>query len=533
MKLKGTIHNLILLLFIILPVVFTYYIFVNTVLAKNVLPNIRVNSRDVSFLSETDLKSKIEFEALNSLPERLEINFEGEKLSVGVKDLDIKVDTYELVNIGKGNDILKVISDGLALLRGIEVDVSYKLDSELLLSKLQVSVNSSDPSTRIENKLICNKNNFKLVIDSEKLEQDTIEAIRYNRQFNLNLASYISDPSEKLLYSGCRKYEKDKIAIRKHIINNISESEIEVDAIFGIQIQGDNIVWEVENPTHLSELLDSSKLKNDVEPYEGKYEVLSDSILLFENYVNGSILDKEASLASIDWWLNSDNLSRSPLVYIQTTPSVLSLGKPILDFTQELAVGKTRIELVRDGVVNLAVPYTMFGLDEINNIIIDAGEEFSYIGAIGPQPNGTTKSGRPIAPGICNSTTTIFRAVLEAGLPITDRSSHAYYVPSYEWGYDLNIVDAAYYTDPKVDFKFRNDTDYPILLKVEYSRDSDYQYNTVKILTSSYSQKREVELTNWKIWDKWSKTNFKGAFDRVVRVNGLELFRDNFYSHFL
>lgn len=55
--------------------------------------------------------------------------------------------------------------------------------------------------------------------------------------------------------------------------------------------------------------------------------------------------------------------------------------------------------------------------------------------------------------GVCQVSTTVFRAAYEAGLPIVERYNHGYVV---SW-YGEPGLDATIYT-PTVDFKFRNDT---------------------------------------------------------------------------
>ncbi|NLG51737.1 MAG: hypothetical protein GX552_16655 [Chloroflexi bacterium] len=65
--------------------------------------------------------------------------------------------------------------------------------------------------------------------------------------------------------------------------------------------------------------------------------------------------------------------------------------------------------------------------------------------------------------GVCQVSTTAFRAAFWGGYPIVERTPHAYRVGWYEPPVGL---DAATFS-PLVDFKFRNDTDTPILILTE------------------------------------------------------------------
>lgn len=535
MRSKSAIYYIAVLTFTIIPIALAYYIFVNTVMATSVLPNVRLSSSDVSLYTQVQLTEEINAKALESTPERVNISFEGEELSVGTQDIGFSVDTYDLVNYGKGDNIFKVIYEGLNLIRGVEVNVDYKINVDTFLSKLGIIINSNNPSRIESNSFICLTNQYSLSsINKENIETDLVNAIRAKSNFIFNLDKYLTNENEKLLYTGCLKYKKDYPKIADKVTNILSNDTKKVENYFELKLENNKAHWKIKDSEAFKTLIQSFKITNDTPVIEGEYEIINNSeIYLYKPYSDGLLIDINSTESSIYEWLKSENLESSPIVYNKVQPQILSYDLPIIDYTQQIGVGNTRIELVRNGIENFIIAYTMFGLDEVDKYVIESGEEFSYIEAIAPQQNGTTKSGRPIAGGICNSTTTLFRAALEAGLPVTDRSYHAYYVPSYEWGYPLNIVDAAYYTDPKVDFKFKNDTHYPILIKVEYSKDSDYQYNTVKLLTSSQATKRSVELANWKIWDKYSSKNFKGSFDRTVIENGEILFKDNFYSHYL
>jgi len=80
------------------------------------------------------------------------------------------------------------------------------------------------------------------------------------------------------------------------------------------------------------------------------------------------------------------------------------------------------------------------------------------------------QSVRGVGGGVCQVSTTLFRTAFFAGFPIVERYPHAYRVSYYEqnangW-VDTNLagLDATVYV-PIVDFKFRNDTPYWILME--------------------------------------------------------------------
>ena len=111
----------------------------------------------------------------------------------------------------------------------------------------------------------------------------------------------------------------------------------------------------------------------------------------------------------------------------------------------------------------------------INGVLIPPGEEFSFVntvgdisGASGYKQAYVIKSGRTVLDdggGVCQVSTTIYRAALNTGLPITARTAHAYRVGYYEQGFPPGL-DATIYS-PTVDFKFKNDTAHHILVQAK------------------------------------------------------------------
>ncbi|MDV6373265.1 VanW family protein [Deinococcus arenicola] len=65
--------------------------------------------------------------------------------------------------------------------------------------------------------------------------------------------------------------------------------------------------------------------------------------------------------------------------------------------------------------------------------------------------------------GICQVSTTVFRAAFNAGLPITERHEHSYLVGYYE----EPGLDAAVYA-PSKDLRWKNDTAAPLLVQTEW-----------------------------------------------------------------
>jgi len=117
------------------------------------------------------------------------------------------------------------------------------------------------------------------------------------------------------------------------------------------------------------------------------------------------------------------------------------------------------------------------GVKFLSGTIVPAGAEFSTLGTLGTIDNTTgylpelvIKGDRTIPEfggGLCQVSTTLFRSVMNAGLPVTARRNHSYRVSYYEKDGNGRVIgpglDATIY-EPDLDFKFLNDTKTPVLI---------------------------------------------------------------------
>jgi len=109
----------------------------------------------------------------------------------------------------------------------------------------------------------------------------------------------------------------------------------------------------------------------------------------------------------------------------------------------------------------------------LNGILIAPGEIFSFDKALGDvsaytgyQQAYVIQNGKTVlgdGGGVCQVSTTFFRAALNAGLPIFERHAHDYRVGYYEEDGPPGI-DATVYV-PSIDLKIKNDTEHWILIQ--------------------------------------------------------------------
>lgn len=172
------------------------------------------------------------------------------------------------------------------------------------------------------------------------------------------------------------------------------------------------------------------------------------------------------------------------------------------------------------------------GASKFNGAIIPKGEEFSFLKTLGPVDKSTgylpelvikvDKTIPEYGGGMCQVSTTCFRAAINAGLRVTERQNHAYPVQYYS----PQGTDATVYI-PHPDLKFVNDSPASILVQTKI---------VGNILTFEFfgkSDGRKVELEGPRTWDKKSDGSMKAEWiQRVYDSSGKLMFQKNFLSKY-
>lgn len=195
--------------------------------------------------------------------------------------------------------------------------------------------------------------------------------------------------------------------------------------------------------------------------------------------------------------------------------------------------------------------------DKLSHTIVPPDQEFSFNQAIGEvsaatgyKPAYIIKNGRTELSGgggVCQVSTTMFRALLDAGLDITLRLPHSYRVSYYELDRKPGFDATVYAGD--TDLRFINDTDHHLLIYSE--ADSKDLYMRVEIY--GYDDGRTTVVNNYQKWGyqpppptqyipdpslppgtlkqiDWSASGIKAKFDWTVRDKNGEIIRQKTFK---
>ena len=258
-----------------------------------------------------------------------------------------------------------------------------------------------------------------------------------------------------------------------------------------------------------------------IEPVNARFIFNDETTLLevLEPAVIGRALDIDTSMAHIDQELR-DGAHEITLKFETLLPQVTD------DMTGEM-LGIT--ELVHQetsyfyGSDTARVQNITTAAAQFHGLLIPPGATFSMAQALGniSLENGYAEAliiygGQTIqgvGGGVCQVSTTLFRAAFYAGFPIVERHAHAYRVSYYELRRDgsrdpnLAGLDATVFV-PLVDLKFTNDTEYWLLMETYMG-----QYSSLTWKFYSTKDGRSVD------WQTTGPTNIVPAPEPLYREN--------------
>lgn len=193
------------------------------------------------------------------------------------------------------------------------------------------------------------------------------------------------------------------------------------------------------------------------EARDPRFSISQGVLTPLEDGKDGSEVDIEKSISAIQSGVLEGSQSIEIAIKAKSSP-LIEIGS--LPHLKLLAAGTTNFKgSPQNRKKNIAL-----GMSRMNGVLLHPGDEFSLIHLLGKidEKSGFLPElvikGNVTKPefggGLCQVSTTLFRAVAQAGLPVLERQNHSYRVSYYEppVGFDATI----YY--PKPDFRFKNDT---------------------------------------------------------------------------
>jgi vancomycin resistance protein YoaR len=318
------------------------------------------------------------------------------------------------------------------------------------------------------------------------------------------------------------------------------------------------------NPKGLRDMLAPVKSQVDRQPSDAKF-IFNDSTsqldLMADSKV-GRALDIDASIKAINDALASGQHTAA-LVVNETQPRVSGTAT-----SQALGITQLIHQEVSYfyGSSDARIQNIQAAAKQFLGVLVAPGETFSMGAHLGDisLDNGFAealiiyggKTIKGVGGGVCQVSTTLFRAAFNSGFPIVERTPHAYRVSYYEEtasGADdprLAGLDATVYF-PLVDFKFTNDSQYWLLMETYvdvgartltwkfYSTpdgrsvtwDTTGPTNVTPAPPPSFEENPELQKNEMKQVD-WAANGADVTVNRTVTRGGAVIAQDTITTHY-
>lgn len=380
-----------------------------------------------------------------------------------------------------------LIKQGLAELETVAQNAAVKVDwqgnnytLEFLPEREGVTINYNDAIAKIKNNLSRLKNEL---IEIEKMP--AVPLVRLAEVINKeDLVRQVLATTSPELFYGDRQWPMTKTDLSLML-------EFQKDL-------SDNIVIGLNREKFASWLEKNIFSQINIEPKDATIEISDSKVTKFEAHRDGKTANLEETYKKINPYLNQGDLKIEIVVNI-TSPKILTEDINDMGIKEVIGIGHSNFA---GSPVNRRHNIRT-GAEKLHGILIKPGEEFSLLKALGEvdgehgyKQELVIKGNKTIPEyggGLCQIGTTVFRAALESGLPITARRSHSYSVTYYlENG--LPGTDATIY-NPAPDFKFINDTGNYILIQTRIEGDHLY--------FDFWGAKdgRQIERTTPRVWN--------------------------------
>jgi len=474
--------------------------------------DIKVLGKDFSILSKREILGRLDrdFPLMGTIKLNEKMTEDGRLFSIELSSISAEIDKEKMIS-----DLLyRRINQGLlkyigAFFQGRDFKLEIKLDdskfdkeidriasqiekpfipSELLIEKGEVKVKDGQLGKRVDINIL--KENILKIITGYNLDNRV--------EIPVEIIGFLPKADIKL-----EVIKKASKLINKKIVLTWEEEKSEVEKAQIINWIGFGDGCNLNKISGFVETFDNSIKR---EPREAVFKFENGKVVEFEASRDGFLIDsaklKETLCQEISNWTESEKkeiVVELPLILIApkiNTESVNDLG------IKELLGRGTSSFRHSSTIRNFNVEK---GSSIINRILVAPDETFSFLKALGEVTldNGykkayVIKKGKTeldVGGGVCQVSTTFFRAILDAGLDITERHAHAYRVSYYEEdnrpGFDATVFI------PSPDLKFINDTGHHLLIQ------SIYDGKNKKLIYEIYgtSDGRKVEISNYRQWD--------------------------------
>lgn len=501
------------------------------------------------------------------IPQAITLTYEDQSFSVPLSDIDA---TYDLVESTQkafevsrtGNFFWDIWQRARLVFSQERLGLSFKLDEQKLADSLtliskEIATEPAYPGVKsVKGEIVVDKGSPGSDIDITTLKSRIEEHLVFASKSPISIPLRMVDPTisdeEASLLQKRAEALADKMLTLKFEYQTFVYKGNSLLALLSPQ--------DKYNDEAIEEILDSIAAQIERAPQEPVFVFEDGRVKEFEPAKDGVALKKEEL---IDLILQTLASLESP------EENSLALDIPTLNTPPKYHTGDVNNmgirELIGRGVSRFrgSIPNRVHNIklatSRFKGIIVPPGEAFSFNGSLGDVSELTgfkqayiIKDGKTVlgdGGGVCQVSTTLFRAALDAGLPIVARTAHAYRVGYYEQdsppGFDATVYS------PSPDLVIKNDTPGHILIQATVDSSTStlvfeiYGTNDGRVATTSKPVITDqvappedlyiddptlpvgtVQQIDYKAWGA------KVSFNYTVTRGGETIYKKAFYSNY-
>ena len=452
---------------------------INLFFQNNIFPNIYVANVYLGNTSKDEAFKKISDIKLNEKV-ILKVKDQEKKLEVSeiLEDIDKTATIDRAYNLTHSGNFISDLETKVRLIVkpiNLSLKMSFddtKLEEYLTIVTQQFGDKPVYPSANIENnKVYIDQGKDGVEFDKDKAIRDIKDVISYNKNEKVEIS--LNTINTKLSDEQINKY--------KEVINNVLGKKIELKFDFDtLSLSDSEIAKFINHDNTYNQKLIQEKISEIAKQIN---RIPQDSVFVVSNSIVTEFTPSKDGITVDEDKLTSKITDALDVLLTNSKEKIITIEIPTIKYEPKIKnedINNLGIKtLIGKGVSHFkgSIPNRIHNVNlaqsKFKGILVPPNEVFSFNQILGDVSALTgyksayvIKDGKTVlgdGGGICQVSTTLFRAVLSAGLPVVERRAHSYRVGYYEQGFAPGIDATVFY--PTTDFKFKNDTNNYVLIQ--------------------------------------------------------------------
>lgn len=475
---QRVFHSIGWLTSLVLLLVVTTMVAYQLAYDKVILPRILIGGVEVSNMDKETAAKRVG-QAFSETPNLVKVIYRGQVLAdtaTLTKNYNYSWAAEQAWNLGRSGNPLTKVSERVEMFfhpKTIEMPLSYDVDAvEGMIARIAGEINQAGKPARVfldeAGEIRVETGVDGLVVDEETLNKEIAMALRRPGQQRVEVRTKVDS----------RAIDESKINLALSAAGKWKGKSLRLyQADFSFELTTEKILKLIslsEAPINYDEaqkLLMTIKPSVEKETRNAVFNFVDGKVVEFSPEVNGVKVDEETFKQKLAETISFATKTEMAIPVTITEAKIKAGDINNLGIKTLIGVGTSKFaHSIPNRIHNLTLASS-----RLNGALVGPGETFSLGKVLGDVSRATgyreayvISEGRTVlgdGGGVCQVSTTLFRAALNAGLPIAERKAHAYRVGYYEQdrgpGYDATVFL------PSADLKFVNDTPGHILIQTK------------------------------------------------------------------